>query len=171
MVRPSITLFFPTHGLLSPRGRSRARWMMMSGALVVCGGCALAPRSQVEECHQLSRTLRSENARLKDQLVVAQAQNRDYADRAEDDSRRLASQDEAIERFQSSVRGYQDERARLEAAYHQLAASLGESRAKADERLSQASPALPASKKSRSKPTVSQAAVDREVPDQEAPRK
>ena len=106
-----------------------------------------APRSQVDECHQLSRTLRSENARLKDQLLVLQTQNRDFADRAEDDSRRLASQDEAIERLESSVRAYQDERARLESAYHQLASSLGESRAKADERLSQASPAPPAKQK------------------------
>jgi hypothetical protein len=171
MVRPSITRYFLTQGPLSWSARTHARWMMISGALLLFGGCALAPRSQVEECHQLSRTLRSENARLKDQLLVAQAQNRDYADRAEDDSRRLASQDDAIEHFESSVRGYQDERARLEAAYHQLASSLGESRAKADERLSQASPALPVNKKSRSQATGSRAVRDGEVPDQEGTRK
>ena len=95
----------------------------------------------MDECQQLSRTLRSENARLKDQILVLQTQNRDFADRAEDDAHRLAIQDEAIERLESSVQAYQDERDRLEAAYHQLASSLGESRAKADERLSQASPA------------------------------
>ncbi len=140
-------------------------------ALVLCCGCALAPRSQVEECRQLSRTLRTENARLKDQVLVLQSLNRDFADRAQDDANRLASQDEAIERFESSVRAYQDERDRLEAAYHQLASSLGESRAKADERLSQASPARRANKKSRSQSTASRDAPDRGDRDQEGARK
>jgi chromosome segregation ATPase len=171
MVRPSLIRLILPCGLRSRRARPAARWVGVTGALVLCGGCALAPQSQVDECHQLSRTLRSENARLKDQLLVAQAQNRDYAERAEDDSRRLARQDEAIERFESSVRGYQDERARLEQAYHQLASSLGESRAKADERLSQASPAPPAKKKSRTRAATVQAADDRGDRDQEGARK
>jgi peptidoglycan hydrolase CwlO-like protein len=171
MVRTSFSRFFQPQGLLLRRVRAHARWITVSGALVFCGGCALAPRSQVDECHQLSRTLRSENARLKDQLLVVQAQNRDYADRAEDDSRRLASQDKAIEQFESSVRAYQDDRAHLEAAYHQLASSLGESRAKADERLSQASPAPPAKKKSRTQSTSSRAAQDGGDRDGEGTRK
>jgi hypothetical protein len=137
-------------------------------ALSLCCGCALAPRSQVEECRQLSRTLRTENARLKDQILGLQSQNRDYADRALDDSNRLATQDEAIERYETSVRAYQDERDRLEAAYHQLASSLGESRGKADERLSQASPAQ---KKSRSQRAASGDARDRGDPDQQGTRK
>lgn len=172
MVRPSLIRFVQPQGLRSRRARSPGRWITVSGALFLCGGCALAPRSQVEECHQLSRTLRSENARLKDQLLVVQAQNRDFADRAEDDSRRLASQDKAIEQFESIARAYQDDRARLEAAYHQLASSLGESRAKADERLSQASPpAPPAKKKSRSQAKSSRAAENGGDPDQESTRK
>ena len=94
----------------------------------------VAPRAQLDECHQISRTLRSENAALKDQLLTAQAQNRDYADRAVDDSRRLATQDQVIERLEKSVQGYQDERARLESAFQQLASSLGEPRALANSR-------------------------------------
>ena len=54
-----------------------------------------------------------------------QGQNRDYAERAVDDAKRLAIQDEAIERLEHSVQAYQDERTRLEAAYQQLASNLG----------------------------------------------
>ena len=55
-----------------------------------------------------------------------------------DDSRRLTTQDEAIERLEHSVQAYQDERGRLESAYRQLASSLGETGARLDERLSHA---------------------------------
>jgi hypothetical protein len=113
--------------------------MSLSGLLFLTAGCAMAPRAQMEECQQLSRTLRTENARLKDQLLVLQAENRDYADRSLDDSRRLADQDEAIERLERSVHAYQDERAQLESAYHQLAASLGDTRVRTDDRESRAS--------------------------------
>jgi len=121
----------------------------------------MAPRAQMDECQQVSRTLRSENARLKDQILALQTQNHDYADRALDDSRRLASQDEAIEHLESSVQAYQDERARLESAFHQLTASLGETRAQSEERLSSA--AIPANpkKKARAK-TSSDATKDGE---------
>jgi uncharacterized protein HemX len=100
-------------------------WLLLLAALAISSGCAVVPRSQMDECQQLSRTLRSENARLRDQVLALRSQNRDYADRAMDDSRRLAVQDEAIERLEASVQAYQDERARLESAYKQLTASLG----------------------------------------------
>jgi hypothetical protein len=137
MVRAPMTEAF------GARSRLKSAWAVcvlgfaFSGALLLSGGCALAPRAQIEDCQQQSRTLRSENARLKDQLLVLQAQNRDYADRALDDSRRLATQDEAIERLESSVHAYQDERARLESAFHQLSSSIGQTRAGAGNRLSQ----------------------------------
>ena len=102
---------------------------------------------------------------------MLQTQNRELADRAEDDANRLASQDEAIERFEGSVRAYQDERDRLEAAYHQLAASLRESPAKADERLSQASPEPPAKQKSRPQPKASQGTDDSADREPEGTRK
>jgi chromosome segregation ATPase len=153
------------------RPLSILRLHLFTVALGLCCGCALAPRSQVEECRQLSRTLRSENARLKDRILGLESQNRDLADRAQDDANRLASQDEAIERFESSVRAYQDERDRLETAYHQLASSLGESRAKADERLSQASPARSTNKKTRSQSTASGDAPDHGDRDQQGARK
>lgn len=167
MVRPRRTRFFGSRSRRESAFPIRALGILFSGALFLSGGCALAPRAQVDECQQQSRTLRSENARLKDQLLVLQAQNRDYADRALDDSRRLATQDEAIERLESSVQAYQDERARLESAFHRLASSLGQPRAQADDRTSQSTrPAAP------DKPTrsVSTGKVAKDVIDPERVR-
>jgi hypothetical protein len=79
----------------------------------------------LDDCQSLSQTLRTENARLKDQILALQSQNRDYADRAVDDLRRLAVREQAIERLERSVQAYQDERDHLEEAYGQLTASLG----------------------------------------------
>jgi hypothetical protein len=78
----------------------------------------------MDECQRLTQTLRSENARLKDRVLALRSQNRDYAERAVDDGRRLAIQDEAIERLEHSVQAYQDERNRLEAAYQRLASRV-----------------------------------------------
>jgi hypothetical protein len=103
--------------------RATAR-LVIAVVLVVGSGCAIVPRARMDECQRLTQTLRSENARLKDRVLTLQGQNRDYADRAVDDARRLAIQDEALERLEHSVQAYQDERARLEAAYKQLASNL-----------------------------------------------
>jgi hypothetical protein len=95
--------------------------------LVVIAGCAIVPRSRVDECQKLTQSLRADNARLKDRVLALQVQNRDYAERAVDDARRLAVQDEAIERLEHSVQAYQDDRTRLEAAYKQIVSNLGAS--------------------------------------------
>jgi hypothetical protein len=97
------------------------------GLFLAGSGCGIIPKSRMDECQRLTQTLRSENARLKDRVLALQGQNRDYAERAVDDARRLATQDDAIERLEHSVQAYQDERARLEAAYKQLATNLGAS--------------------------------------------
>jgi hypothetical protein len=90
-------------------------------------GCAMVPRDRIEESRRLTQSLRTENARLKDQVLALQAQNQDYADRAQDDLRRMTTRDEAIERLEQSIHGYQDDRDRLAAAYLRLAVSLGRS--------------------------------------------
>jgi hypothetical protein len=97
--------------------------LMIAGALLT-PGCRLAPREQLEDCHRLSQTLRSENAQLKDRMLALQSQNRDLSERAVDDSRRLAQFEEVNTRLETSVQAYQDERSRLESAYKDLRASL-----------------------------------------------
>jgi len=116
------------------------RSLLLAAVLGLSAGCAIVPRSQMDECKQIAHTLRSENARMKDQILALQSQNRDYADRAVDDSRRLAVQDEAIAHLEQSVQAYQDERAQLEAAYKKLASSLGDPGAP-EKRLSRSQPA------------------------------
>jgi cell shape-determining protein MreC len=116
----------------SPFRCRHAALLLLLGLLAASTGCAIVPRSRMEECQRMTQTLRSENARAKDRVLALQAQNRDYAERAVDDARRLATQDEAIERLEHSVQAYQDERARLEAAYKQLASNLGSTESPAD---------------------------------------
>jgi predicted RNase H-like nuclease (RuvC/YqgF family) len=103
--------------------------------VVLNSSCTIVPRERMDECQRVSRTLRSENARLKDQVLALQSQNRDYADRAVDDARRVAIQDEAIGRLEQSVQAYQDERSRLETAYKQLVSSLDRTGSRPDVRV------------------------------------
>jgi len=113
---------------------------LLFGLVLAGAGCGIVPKSRMDECQQLTQTLRSENARLKDRVLALQGQNRDYAERAVDDARRLATQDDAIERLEHSVQAYQDERARLEAAYKQLASNLGAPELSKDEPRNRAEP-------------------------------
>jgi Tfp pilus assembly protein PilN len=108
------------HHLLAPR-----LFLMLLLAAGLLPGCGIVPRSRMEESRKLSQLLRSENAHLKDQVLALQSQNRDYADRAVDDLRRLTAREQAIERLERSVQAYQQDRERLAAAYEQLTVSLG----------------------------------------------
>ena len=114
-------------------------WIVI-GLCIVGGGCGIVPRSRMDECQRLTQTLRSENARLKDRILAVQGQNRDYAERASDDARRLATQDDAIERLEHSVQAYQDTIARLEAAYKKFASNLGSPELSKDEPRGRAQP-------------------------------
>jgi hypothetical protein len=100
-------------------------FVLLLVATGLLSGCGIVPRSRMDECQQLSQILRAENARLQDRVLSLQSQNRDYADRAVDDLRRLTARDRAIERLEQSVQAYQDDRERLAAAYEQLMVSLG----------------------------------------------
>jgi hypothetical protein len=101
------------------------RWPLaiILGALGATG-CQLAPREQLEDCRRLSQTLRSENAKLKDETLALRSQNQDYAERAVDDGRRLAQLEKANGKLEASVVAYQQERGRLEAAVKELRVSL-----------------------------------------------
>ena len=106
--------------------RIAGRRLPFVALLAIGSGCTMVPRSQVAECQQVSQMLRSENARYKDQNLALQAQNRDYADRAVDDARRLAAQEETIEQLKESNLAYRKDRSQLEAAFIQLTANLGD---------------------------------------------
>jgi hypothetical protein len=103
--------------------RLKSALLLLCAALLV-PGCQIVPRQQLDDCRRLSQTLRSENAQLKDQMLALKGQNRDLAERAVDDSRRLAQLEEANNRLETSVQAYQDERTKLESAFKELRASL-----------------------------------------------
>src|SRR5947209_13570453 len=93
-------------------------------AALLTPGCQFVPRQQLDDCRRLSQTLRSENAQLKDQMLALKGENRDFAERALDDSRRLSQLEEANNRLETSVQAYQDERTKLESAFKELRACL-----------------------------------------------
>ena len=128
------------HRLTAWAAKRLATVLIVIALSLVGGGCGIVPKSRMDECQRLTQTLRSENARLKDRILAVQGQNRDYAERAVDDVRRLAAQDDAIERLEHSVQAYQDERARLEAAYKKLASNLGAPDLSKDESQGRAQP-------------------------------
>ncbi len=107
---------------LAPISRAFLALILATGLLP---GCGIVPRSRMDESRKLSQLLRTENARLKDQVLALQSQNRDLSDRAVDDLQRLTAREQAIEGLERSVQAYQEDRERLAAAYEQLTASLG----------------------------------------------
>ena len=84
------------------------------------GGCSLVPKTTLDESRRVNQTLRADNARLKDVALNLQSRNQDLSDRAVDDSRRLAVQDEAIERLEQSLAVYQTDRDKIEKAFANL---------------------------------------------------
>jgi hypothetical protein len=87
-------------------------------------GCLLVPKTRLDDSQRVAQTLRAENAQLRDQVLVLRSENRDSSDRAVSDAERLAAQQEAITRLESSVRAYQDDRERLATAVQQIKSNL-----------------------------------------------
>jgi predicted nucleic acid-binding Zn-ribbon protein len=92
--------------------------------LALQAGCVLVPKTQLDESQKVAQVLRTENARLKDQVSVLTSENRDASDRAIDDAQRLATQDQAITRLETSVQAYQDDRERLASAVQEIKSNL-----------------------------------------------
>src|SRR6516162_2766973 len=89
-------------------GESRRALLVVLCVFVASAtGCGLVPRSRVDECHRVAQTLRADNHRLEDVALDLRAQNQDLTQRAIDDARRIAIQDEAVDRLEKSVLGYQ----------------------------------------------------------------
>jgi chemotaxis protein MotB len=91
----------------------RSSRIIVGSFLVTMVGCGLVPRSRLDECHRVTQTLRADNHRLEDVAHDLRAQNQDLTQRAVDDARRIALQEEAVERLEKSVLGYQADRERI----------------------------------------------------------
>jgi uncharacterized protein YhaN len=91
----------------------------LAGTLLL-QGCAVVPKSRVDQAEKLVQTLRAENAQLKDTTVTLKVQNQDLAQRAVDDAKAIKALEVANEQYEQSIQGYQDEREQLRAAFDSL---------------------------------------------------
>lgn len=87
-------------------------------------GCGNLPREQLAQCHNRSQLLQAEASRLKDDSTQLRAKNRELAQRAVEDARRLRSMEEANRRLEKSVVAYQDERDQVQRAFDDLKREL-----------------------------------------------
>jgi chemotaxis protein MotB len=83
-------------------------------------GCAMAPKSRLDDCAKVAQTLRAENAQLKDSVLSLKGENTDLAQRAVDDGRKIAALEQANERYESSVQAYIDERENLNESFERF---------------------------------------------------
>jgi hypothetical protein len=84
------------------------------------GGCGVVPKTTLDESRRVNQTLRADNARLRDVALDLQSRNQDLSDRAVDDARRLAAQEEALQRLERSVVAYQADRDKIEKAFESI---------------------------------------------------
>ena len=101
MVRPGMTAR-PARGSVTV-GSGGPPWRR--GHLLLAAralrGCGLRTSLQMDECQQFSRTLRSENARLKDQLLVCRPRTATMPNARSTIHAGWPLQDEAIERLET----------------------------------------------------------------------
>jgi outer membrane protein OmpA-like peptidoglycan-associated protein len=81
--------------------------------LAAVPGCSLVPRSRLDDAAKVTRALRTENDQLRDQALRLKGQNDDLAERSLADSRRVAALEQSVDRLETSVQGYIDEREAL----------------------------------------------------------
>ena len=93
-------------------------------ALSLGSGCSFVPKSRLQEAEKLVRTLRTENAQLKDSAVTLKVQNQDLAQRAVDDEKTIRALEEANTRFERSIASYQEEREELQSSFRDLKAQV-----------------------------------------------
>lgn len=98
----------------------RRSLVLPSMVLCAVAGCSLTPKSQLDECRQRGQALRTENDRLKDQVLSLRSENQDIAQRSVDDERQLKAQEEAIARLEETVEGYRKDREQLAALQDRL---------------------------------------------------
>lgn len=88
----------------------------LGAASLASAGCGFVPEGRLGECHKMSRTLQSENARLRDQALTLRSQNQEATLRAVDDGRQIRELEEANAHYEQSVMAYQKDIAQLSSA-------------------------------------------------------
>jgi chemotaxis protein MotB len=88
-------------------------------------GCALVPKSQLDECHKLSRSLQAETSQLKDASLNLRAHNQDLAQRAVADGQRIEELEQVNRRLERSIAAYQEEREQMAASLERIKRQIG----------------------------------------------
>jgi chemotaxis protein MotB len=89
-------------------GRTPAATALLVG--VIASGCALVPKSRLDDAAKITQALRAENVQLRDQVLTLRSENRDLSERALGDARKISAMEKVNERLETSVQGYIDER-------------------------------------------------------------
>ncbi len=92
----------------------------LAAGLALAPGCAFVPKSRLDDAHKLVKSLRTENAQLKDSTLTLKVQNQDLAQRAVDDSKAIRALEVANAQYEESIRGYQEEREQLRSAFREV---------------------------------------------------
>ena len=102
--------------------RPRARRLAALGAWLAVApfGCAVVPRTRLDDAQKLVLGLRGENAQLKDTNLGLKVQNQDLAQRAVDDAEAIRALEAANTQYERSIAEYQDDRERMRAAFGEL---------------------------------------------------
>ena len=95
----------------APARAARLGLLLSLGA--VATGCSLVPKSRLDDAAKVTQSLRAENAQLRDQTLSLKGENADLGDRALGDSRKIAALEQSVDRLETSVQGYIDEREAL----------------------------------------------------------
>lgn len=89
--------------------------------VLMTSGCSTwSWQGQFKDGERLTRVIHAENARLKDLVVQLRSSNEDMAQRALDDSARIAKLEEENQVLTGSVASYQSERERMAKAFQNL---------------------------------------------------
>jgi outer membrane protein OmpA-like peptidoglycan-associated protein len=83
-------------------------------------GCAVVPKSRLDDATKITQGLRAENAQLRDQTLALRGENRDLSERALGDARKITALEQGNERLEASVQGYIDEREDLVDRYQRF---------------------------------------------------
>lgn len=106
------------------KARSRRSLPLAASLLLAAAGCGNLPREQLAQCQDRSQLLQVEASRLKDESTQLRAKNRELAQRAVEDARRLRGLEEANRRLEKSVVAYQDERDQVQRVFNDLKREL-----------------------------------------------
>jgi len=92
------------------RGHGRRTGVVWLLLCLAAPGCAFVPKSRLDDAAKVTQSLRSENAQLKDTALSLKGENSDLTRRALDDTRKIATLEDANTRLETNVQAYIDER-------------------------------------------------------------